>query len=505
MHRILTFLAVLIALGLNSSCGSGYGNSGGGNGGGSGISATITDPVTSVQAGATYTFSATSPSNNGYTSGISWSISPVTGAGTLSSATNSGFTSTIVYTAPMTPPSPNSVTITATPSDGAVSAATDMFTVTASGMSSLNGRFAFALSGFDASSEGVSIAGSITADGSGNITGGAMDFNHGHAPATLSASLAGTYTLDSNMRGVISLATAVPGEAGPIALDFTLAADRNSGVVTGSGANGLNVSGILRRQESAAFSLANISSTFVFKLESNSRNRRATVGKLTIGENSDVTGLEDSSEAGTGPLLAAAVMAGRITAPPDANGRSTLMLANSAGASHFALYVVSGESLLLIETVSANASSDRQIGEADRQLPLLSPATANASSILSAAGFDAQPSASGPIGITGNLSIENFTHATLDWTSTSAGASLSEISQRSELVTFDPSNGRATIKIANGFANNFADSIVFYLAAAGDGFVLDTTEGKFNRAIAGSLQPIASSSRLSAVSGTPIR
>ena len=86
MYRKLAFLLVLMALGMNASCGKGYGSSSGsGNGGGgNGISASITNPVTTVQEGAMYTFSATSPSNNGYTSGITWSISPATGAGTLS-------------------------------------------------------------------------------------------------------------------------------------------------------------------------------------------------------------------------------------------------------------------------------------------------------------------------------------------------------------------------------------------------------------------------------------
>ncbi|MFZ0879643.1 MAG: hypothetical protein WA002_09110, partial [Candidatus Acidiferrales bacterium] len=120
MFRYWMLIVALIAVGLSSGCG-GYGGSSSGSGGGSGISATITNAVTTVQAGAMYTFDATSPSNNGYTAGISWSISPASGAGTLSTPTNSSFTSTVIYTAPMSVPSPNSVTITATPADSAVS------------------------------------------------------------------------------------------------------------------------------------------------------------------------------------------------------------------------------------------------------------------------------------------------------------------------------------------------------------------------------------------------
>ncbi|HEY4741079.1 MAG TPA: hypothetical protein VIH76_10840 [Candidatus Acidoferrales bacterium] len=504
MYRRYAFLVALIGLGLVSGCGS-YKSSGSGSGsGGSGISATITNPITTVQAGATYTFSATSPSNNGYTAGISWSISPSTGAGTLSTATNSGFSSSVIYTAPTTPPSPNSVTITAMPTDSVVSAATDMFTITANAANMLDGQFAFALSGIDGSSEAVNIAGSVTADGAGNISGGEMDLNRGHAPATVSTALAGTYTVDSNGRGVISLTTPVAGVSAPLALAFTLTADGNSGTIMGSDANGFHISGMLHRQQvghdGAAFSLAQISSSFAFKLESNSTSRVATVGKLTIGENSNIVGIEDSSESGIGTLLTSAAVAGRITAPPDANGRGALMLSTSAGAMRLAFYVVSEKSLVLIETNSASVGGARQIGSAERQLSAFSPAAVNASSILHAAGFDAQPSTSGPVSITGNISIENLNHATLNWTANTAGEALPEVSLRSELVTFDPTSGRGTIKIANGYANNFADSVVFYLSAPGDGLILDTTEGRFNRAISGDLRSATSVSEPLAIS-----
>lgn len=155
-----------------------------------------------------------------------------------------------------------------------------------------------------------------------------------------------------------------------------------------------------------------------------------------------------------------------------------------------------------METASANAGSARQIGVAERQLIPFSPATANAAGSLRAAGFDARAYPSGPIAVTGKLSIENLTHATLDWTANVAGSVLSEISLRSELVTFDPATGRGTIKIANGYANNFADSVAFYLAAPGKWFFLDTTEGRFNRAIAGDLRPVTPHTEPVAVSGT---
>lgn len=312
MHRCLTLFVVLIALGLNSGCG-GYGS---GSGGGAN-SATITDLVSAVKAGASYTFTATTPSTNGYTAGISWTLSPATGAGTLSNATNSGYSSSVVYMAPASAPSPNSVTITATPADTAVAPATDTFTIGSSTtpyVAMLSGLYGLEVSGIDASGEPASIVGSITSDGSGNITEGALDLNKGSGVTVRSASLAGRYKLDSKMSGLITLTTEVPGVPHPLAFAFMLDADANSGVLTGSDANGFDVSGTLHRQDKAAFSLTNISGDFAFKLEANSPTRVATVGKLTVGESSFITGLADRARV-------APVRFSLLPPPPDASPR----------------------------------------------------------------------------------------------------------------------------------------------------------------------------------------
>jgi len=55
-------------------------------------------------------------------------------------------------------------------------------------------------------------------------------------------------------------------------------------------------------------------------------------------------------------------------------------------------------------------------------------------------------------------------------------------------IFLDPSTGRGDIEIAN----SFADSVAFYLASSGEGFLLDETAGRFNRAIAGDLEVVDS-------------
>ena len=176
---------------------------------------------------------------------------------------------------------------------------------------------------------------------------------------------------------------------------------------------------------------------------------------------------------------------------PDENGRGTFILGTLADTSRFVFYVVTDSRLLFLETdAGGGAGRTRQLGAAQRQVLPFSPATANASGRMSASGFDTQASSFGAVSVAGSLEIQNLSHATLSWDAMSAHAAVSLDSLRSDSVTFDPSTGRGTIEIANGFANNFADSVAFYLASPGTGFFLDKTSGRFNRAIAGDLEAI---------------
>jgi hypothetical protein len=490
VRRYLALIAVVAVIAINSSCGGGYGNSSG-SPGNTGLTASITNSITTLQAGATYTFQATSPSSNGYTAGISWSISPSTGAGTLSNAMNNGFSSSVMYQAPSTPPNPNSVTITATPSDTRVGAATDAFNIMASPMAMLDGQFAIELSGVDLTGGTLAAVGSITADGAGNISGGSIDFNRNRAPTVHVAGVTGTYTLDSKMHGGISLKTA-SGSDGPLAFSFALAPDRQSGLIIGPDSNGVALSGHLLRQDRTAFSLAKISGDFVFKLESNSSDRLATVGKLSIDSNSILSGRVDESKSGVDPVFVAAPVAGHLTAPPDADGRGGFTLATPAENLSIVFYLASDSRIFLLEMDSDSLPRTPQLGLALRQMLPFSPATANALGRIHASGFDTQASSFGAVSVVGSLAIQNLSHATLSWTATSTSTTLSIDSLRSDLVTFDPSTGRGEIEIANGFANNFADSVAFYLASPGEGFLLDKTAGRFNRAIAGDLEAVGS-------------
>jgi hypothetical protein len=67
-----------------------------------------------------------------------------------------------------------------------------------------------------------------------------------------------------------------------------------------------------------------------------------------------------------------------------------------------------------------------------------------------------------------------------------------------QTVAYDSTTGRGTLTITDGFTNGLVDSAVFYLTAPGQGFMLDTTAGANNRALAGPLQPQTAAGSFSA-------
>jgi hypothetical protein len=90
------------------------------------VSVVIANKPTSVLAGSTATLTAT-VTNDAADEGVMWTISPASGAGTISSTT----TTSVTYTAPATPPATNSVTITATSVADTTKSDSVTFTITA--------------------------------------------------------------------------------------------------------------------------------------------------------------------------------------------------------------------------------------------------------------------------------------------------------------------------------------------------------------------------------------
>ncbi|MGA8014070.1 MAG: hypothetical protein WB949_16690 [Candidatus Acidiferrales bacterium] len=510
-------LAVVgIFLGL-SACGGGNNNS-------QAIVVVINNKLTTIAPGAAAVVLTTTTNDN---AGVTFTITAngadcQPGCGTISGATKGS----VVYTPPASlPSSPNNQpTIKATSVTDPTKSDADTFTIKASvsNLGLLNGQYAFLVSGFDASGFALGIAGSFTADGAGHITGGELDVNDDGALGSNGSALAGTYTLDENLRGVITITNTITLLAHSPAFSFTLESTGATGDLISLDANEFATSGFLQRQQLVAPAVVKAAAgsssgrhpngtvsssgapagSFVFRTTSDDPgiDQVGLVGRFTVNSDGTVSqGLVDAADIFNGNDLTSASATGGSTAP-DAVGRGTLTLniTGELGPVKFAYYEVSPQKVYLLEIDAGSSGNVRVLtGEARAQgtLPFAGGA-ASGTSVFGLIGGDGLdfltpvPSATiGQLVISGTSATA--TSDLNDFASTNAGVS------SSGTVTFDLNTGRGTITFSGGFNAGFLDSVVFYLESSGQGVMLDTTatnQFTLNEALVGDFVPQTGSS-----------
>ena len=179
---------------------------------GTGLEVTPTSAI--VPAGAGHQFAALL--NNAADPAATWTVTS-SGGGDAGTINSSG-----LYTAPLSPPPGNSVTVTAT--DGA-STATATLTVVYSDHS-LNGPYTFSYKGNDASGF-LGVAGSFVADGSGHIVSGLEDFDSFITGVSTQVTFTGTYQVGTDGRGTATLSTG----QGTAKLQFVVSSNQHARVI----------------------------------------------------------------------------------------------------------------------------------------------------------------------------------------------------------------------------------------------------------------------------------
>lgn len=293
--------------------------------------------------------------------GVNWTLTqgapPVAcspACGTIS-APNSPSGTPITYNAPSVVPTPNTVTLTATSISDATKSGSSTINVV-NPDSALKGQYAFLFHGFDdATGKQVAVAGSFTADGFGNITGGEEDINGPAGPQTL-VTFTGTYIVGLDNRGTATITNSLPGN---VTYAFSLGSI-NAGVATkvrfiefddNNGTTGTRGSGTMRLQDPAALSppnIANIKGSYGFGIsgQDSGGGRLASAGIFSADGAGNITsGTEDTNDTGT--VTNTANFTGTYTAPDATNGRSTGALSSGT---HFSLYVVSASEAFLLTT-----------------------------------------------------------------------------------------------------------------------------------------------------------
>ena len=228
---------------------------------------------------------------------------------------------------------------------------------------SLEGTYAFSFSGKDANGR-LALAGTLAADGAGNISSGVLDLNQQGSGAT-SGTVTGTYTIAADGRGTAT----IKASTGTFTLAFVVVSNSRALIIrfdkTGNGAGAMDL------VDSSAFSTSALAGTLVFNLTGldASANPLATVGSITTDSTGNVTsGVQDTSDNGS-IVTNQPISAGTLQVA--GNGRGTASLTTAAGPLNFAFYVVDANHIKLVETDTLPALA----GDAFRQTGTISNAS----------------------------------------------------------------------------------------------------------------------------------
>jgi hypothetical protein len=228
---------------------------------------------------------------------------------------------------------------------------------------SLKGNYAFSMSGQDGTSGAfITRIGSFIADGNGNITNAIEDLNDGGAISTVSFSQGGTYSIQANGKGTLTLQTAA-GTGLQLSIALAAAAPAGKGFMIQTDLSSTS-SGNFNQQNVSFFTQPFSASTYVFDFSGiDSTGFPITyVGNIALnGSGSVGTGTLDRNDGGnpndpSGPLT---INAGGSYQPDNtagnaANfGRGTITF----GGLSFAFYPIDQTHTFMLETDGSSFTS----------------------------------------------------------------------------------------------------------------------------------------------------
>jgi len=277
----------------------------------------------------------------------------------------------VTYTAPATVPVPPTVTLTATSVTDTSKSASATITISAippcgtGSESLLNGQYAFVLRGFDASGP-VGIGGTFDADGKGGVAKsvGIEDINTtaGAGPQlNLSInSASSSYSVGSDRRGCLTIGTSAATQTFRFSLGAISAGVASTGHIIQFDSTGSHTAGVLRKQDSTAFSTAQISGNYAFGASGPrvGGGKFAVVGMLALsggvvqaGSVVDTNDNGSVDNAGTTyPINPISITSGSYTISPNGRGTLSLVPSGSPTTVHAVLYVVSSSELLVLSS-----------------------------------------------------------------------------------------------------------------------------------------------------------
>jgi hypothetical protein len=488
---------------------------------------TITDKFASIDAGAPPVTVDATVANDNAGAGVTWTLtaggascSPA--CGTLVASPAPSFSA--VYTAPPAPPTGANASPTITATSVTQTSQNDSFTFTiGSAVADFSGTYTFLLRGFDENQLPLVMAGSITADGQGNLTAAEADIDGDGGITRVPPPGAGTYTVDTSfnqvVRGTFTITSfTYPNTTVQISMKFAMSADGTHGEIVDFDSSGFLLSGTILKQDTSLFSstpAAIPAHTYAFLLDSDAPvgGRIVEDGEFTLGAAGVAGGLADLSQAGAAnPIYQAAPIAAGQASAPDSSGRGTFTLSVQGNSIEYAYYIVNSGQINLVEIDQGLVLGTAQGGIALAQNGPFSANTVNTvdPSVIQMTGFDTIHGTNliAPDVIIGVLTIASGSTFNLTFDSNDEGIVPGTHPIAPGVVTFDPSTGRGTVSVTGGFDTGFVDSAVFYLSDVGTGFIIDTDPSNnqmvTNNAFSGTFVPQASNLTDSTISGNAL-
>lgn len=454
------------------------------------ISVSITNKFSKQFAGGGTITVAATVSADSANAGVTWTLTAAgtncsPGCGTLTPGAGSP-TFTAEYQPPAAVPSDASASPTITATSVTDLSKVDSFTFSiASALSRLQGSYAILLRGYydvPGTTIPMAIAGSVTADGKGNITAGEFDVDNGGGITSSTPNpISGSYSIDVSFHGItrgrVITNYTFPGSTINIAFDFVLSVDGKHGRAIESDGSGFINSGTILQQDSSALASANPDGTYAFGLDSDAPygGRIVEDGRFVLAGGVISGGIVDQSKAANlTPIYSNDTAQGSAT-KPDASGRGTLTLTVKGDSTQYAYYIVNSGQLNLVQIDQGLKFGTVQSGVAYAQTLPFTANSVNTTSVLQMTGIDALPNPStgiGPDVIIGVLNISGGNKFTLTFDENDLGTVLMT-HPASGLVDFDPTTGRGAFSDLGGFQSAFMDKSVFYLYDVGKGFIID--------------------------------
>jgi hypothetical protein len=439
---------------------------------------TITSPSApvTISSGSANHVNFTASETGGSTGIIQWFVGAPGGLGVLGGNSTLGTISSAgVYTAPLTPPLGQTVTVTAVAQDAPNSTASLTVTIAGYSLSSFTGRFAFSLSGTNASGH-FARAGSFVADGVGGLGGVLEDVTTTTSATSTPLITTGSYTVGSDGRGTLKLNDGLT----PANFNFVLVNGTQLQLIGVDPAE--TASGQANAQDSGAFlnsPLSALGGTYIFDFSGvDGAKGLSEIGEFTVDGAGHVTsGSLNVNDSGVAtPFQIDGTSTTAIACPSPAsslssyivssNGRGTLTLTTCGGGPTLNLnfYVVSRGSAKFVGTDSVKQVA----GYTSTQDP---NASFNASALNGSFSFLLTGSATaGPIATVGNFVADgngNITSGVLDENLNGVPVSLvfQAPSPTTEKYTVNP-NGQGTLTFTT---TGRTYTFVFYLGEVGAG------------------------------------